>query len=121
MLKEQVTKKDKTENKQSEETLIDKNKKDEERRKKKFDEERTESTEDSTKSRLRTVNNRNTLQRPKKSIQRTEGKKKAVSSGELSKRLIEEGARKIERNLMYSPVDRALKAMKGISKSPFAT
>ena len=41
LLKEQVIKKDKTENVQSEETLVDKYKKDKEGRKQKFDDEET--------------------------------------------------------------------------------
>ena len=76
LLKEQVTKKDKTKNVRSEEKLVDKNKKGKEGRKQKFDEKGTESTEE---SRSRTVDSRKTLQRPKRSVWKTEEKKKIVN------------------------------------------
>ena len=121
LLKEQVTKKDKIENMLIEETLANKGKKSREGMKHKTDEEETESTGDFAESHSRNVNIKKTLQHSEKNVQKAEGKKKAVSLGELSKRFVEKVTKRIRRGSTHSPTDRALKVMKGISKSPFVS
>ena len=116
LLKEQIIKKDKTENIRSEETLANKDKNNKEGKKHRTNEEETKSTGDSTESCSRIVNSKKTKRRPEKSFQKIERKKKVVNSGELSERLIEEVAKRIGRGLTYSLADRALKAMKGTSR-----
>ena len=87
------------------------------KRKHKTNYEETKSTGDSSKFLSKIVNS-------KKTLRHSEGKrekKKAISSGELSETLIEKVVKRIGRSSIHSLADRALEAMKRISRSPFAS
>ena len=56
-----------------------------------------------------------------KNYPKTEEKKKAIGSKELRERDIEEATKRIGRFSTNSSMDKALEAMKGISKSPFTS
>ena len=67
------------------------------------------------------VNSRKTLRYVEKNYQRQKEEKKVISSKDLSKRLIEEVAKRIGRFSTNNSIDKALEAIRGISKSPFTS
>ena len=85
-----------------------------------MNEEKFEYKENYTESSSRTTQSKKISMHPGKSILKEEDKKKAIDQGDISKRLIKEVAKKIRRAGAHDLTNRAVEAMRGFSKSPFA-
>ena len=77
--------------------------------------------EDSKELSSRNFHSKGTSRHLGKNASKEEEKNKFVHPKELSESLIEEVANRIGRARMHIPTNRAIEAMTGISKSPFAS
>ena len=121
MLKEKTNKKDITEVTRSEDKVAEKSKRTKEEKKHKVNKEEYEFPEDYVQLSSRNFSGKRTLRKTKKHHLKIEEKRNMFGSEELSERLIEEVAKRIGRAPTNTPIDKALEAMREISKLPFTS